>query len=169
MEEALANRQVKIRYLGKTQNLDEFLWEVTGERCTDWHVPQYLRGLTKGYPQPLSPFAAQAALNDIRGFEMCRESQSPSGLTIENCDVINLAWAFADRYVAGIPIPAPWYSTFVHRVIILMAVIKNAHTSGDRAQALEQARGACRTFEPCLTSTGLGFRNGDDGRPPAIQ
>ena len=85
-------------------------------------MQQHILHFTNGHSHPFSPFVSQAALNDIRGFEMCRKLQSPSGLSIVKCDVINLARAFAEHIVVGVPFPAPWYSTFMHRVVILMAV-----------------------------------------------
>ncbi|GAA5982209.1 hypothetical protein JCM10908_004786 [Rhodotorula pacifica] len=158
-DEAIANRYVKIRYFGKQQNLNEFLWEETGKVCTESHVPEHILHNTEGHPHPFKLFIAQSALNDIRSFETCRKLQSSSGLSVKNCDVINLARAFADRFVIGVPFPAPWYSNFIHRVIILMAVVKHVHDiTGDRTEALGQARGACRAFErDCLTESALGI------------
>ena len=71
---------------------------------------------------------------------MCRKLQSPAGITIASCDLMNLARAFAEQFVIGTPFPAPWYSSFMHRVII------------------ERSRGACRAFEhDCMTEAGLGI------------
>lgn len=179
-EDALANRHVKIRYFGKTWKLNEYLWDgysqyVQGIVCSGarWcltgrfieirshncvhDMQQHLRDFTHGYPHPFSPFASQAALKDIRSFEMSRKLQSPSGLSIANCDVINLAMAFAKQLVIGTPFPAPWYSSFMHRVIILMAVVQQVHVADDRPKALERSQGACSAFErDCLTEAGLG-------------
>lgn len=121
-------------------------------------MQEYLRDFTHGHPHPFSPLMSQAALNDIRGFELSRKLQSPSGLSIANCDVINLARAFADRIVMGVPSPAPWYSNFMHRVIILMAVVQQVHVADDPATAFERSRGACRAFErDCMTEAGCGI------------
>ncbi|GAA5966365.1 hypothetical protein JCM8115_002846 [Rhodotorula mucilaginosa] len=157
-DEALANRYVKIRYFGKMQSLNEYLWDVTRNTCTESHVPQHLRDFTHGHPHPFSPLVSQAALNDIRGFEMCRKLQSPAGITIASCDLMNLARAFAEQFVIGTPFPAPWYSSFMHRVIILMAAVQQVHVADDRAKGLERSRGACRAFEhDCMTEAGLGI------------
>jgi hypothetical protein len=119
---------------------------------------QHLRDFTHGHPHPFSPLVSQAALNDIRGFEMCRKLQSPAGITIASCDLMNLARAFAEQFVIGTPFPAPWYSSFMHRVIILMAAVQQVHVADDRAKGLERSRGACRAFEhDCMTEAGLGI------------